>query len=391
MRLSTGLSALILLSWSTFPAVAEVSPQLYAKWGTDWPFSGISTFAHLETEKCLLDPAVQFDIAVIGVPFDTAVSYRPGARFGPRAVRAASMRQSSLRGFNVRAGVNPYQNWAKVLDCADMPVSPVHNKLALKQMTEGYRELLARKTTPETAKLAQKGAPPRLVTIGGDHSIALASLRALAEIYGPLAVVHFDAHLDTWAPSKYPSGWEDGSEGGGATNFTHGTMFWMAQKEGLLAPNACIHAGLRTRLSGIDWSDYDDDSELGFARIASDAIFDLGPDGIAAAILARVPPGAPVYLSVDIDVLDPGMAPGTGTPEVGGWQTRELIRMIRLLEGLNLVGADLVEVAPAYDHAEITALAGAQLVYEMVSNMIKKGPRLDVAPLRVPGTKRDEL
>lgn len=377
-----GLTLLFALSCSSH---AEVSPLLEAKWGTDWPFSGISTFAHLDTEKCLLDPAVEFDIAVVGVPFDTAVSYRPGARFGPRSVRAGSMRQSSLRGFNVRAGVNPYQNWAKVLDCADIPVTPVDNGLALEQMTEGYRELLSRSTTAQVKTQAQRGAPPRIVSIGGDHSIALAALRALSEHYGPLTVIHFDAHLDTWSPHKYPSTW------GPPANFTHGTMFWMARHEGLLANNSCVHAGLRTRLSGVDWQDYEEDTELGFARIASDDIFTKGPDGIVDEILARVPPHNPVYLSVDIDVLDPGMAPGTGTPEVGGWQTRELIRVIRGLEGLNIVGADLVEVAPAYDHAEITALAGAQVVYEMVSNMVKKGPRLDVAPVRAVKAKRDEL
>lgn len=366
-------------------ANAAVSPELQHKWGTDWPFSGISTFAHLETEKCLIDPAVEFDIAVIGVPFDTAVSYRPGARFGPRSIRAASMRQSSLRGFNPRAAINPYQNWAKIIDCADIPVSPVDNTLALTQMTEGYRELLSRSMTASAKRDARPGAPPRLVTIGGDHSIALASLRALSELYGPITVIHFDAHLDTWAPNKYPSTW------GEATNFTHGTMFWMARHEGLLANNSCIHAGLRTRLSGVDWSDYEDDSELGFARIGSDDIFTKGPDGIVQEILERVPKTAPVYLSVDIDVIDPGMAPGTGTPEAGGWQTRELIRIIRGLEELNLVGADLVEVAPAYDHAEITALAGAQIVYEMVSNMVKKGPKLDVAPLRIAPAHHDEL
>lgn len=374
----------LLLSLTLAPAAtrAEIDPELEAKWGTDWPFSGITTFAHLETEKCLIDPTVNYDIAVVGVPFDTAVSYRPGARFGPRSVRSASMRQSSLRGFNFRADINPYQNWAKVIDCADIPVTPMDNQLALRQMTEGYSELLARPTANK------KNLIPRIVAIGGDHSIALASLRALSKLYGPVTVIHFDAHLDTWAPNKYPSTW------GEPANFTHGTMFWMARQEGLLANNSCIHAGLRTRLSGVDWSDYEDDSELGFARIGSDDIFTKGTDGIIKEILERVPATAPVYLSVDIDVIDPGMAPGTGTPEVGGWQTRELIRIIRGLESLNLVGADLVEVAPAYDHAEITALAGAQIVYELVSNMVKKGPTLDFTPLYLDQPKapvRDEL
>lgn len=213
----------LLLSLTLAPAAtrAEIDPELEAKWGTDWPFSGITTFAHLETEKCLIDPTVNYDIAVVGVPFDTAVSYRPGARFGPRSVRSASMRQSSLRGFNFRADINPYQNWAKVIDCADIPVTPMDNQLALRQMTEGYGELLARPTANK------KNLIPRIVAIGGDHSIALASLRALSKLYGPVTVIHFDAHLDTWAPNKYPSTW------GEPANFTHGTMFWMARQEGL--------------------------------------------------------------------------------------------------------------------------------------------------------------
>lgn len=351
--------------------------QLQDKWGTDWPFSGINTFAHLETEKCLVNANAQFDIAVIGVPFDTAVSYRPGARFGPRAIRAASARQSSLRGFNARAGINPYQDWAKVIDCNDMAVTPVDNKLALRQMSEGFSELLSRSTVHKGTKI------PRLVTLGGDHSIVLPALRALHKHYGQITVIHFDAHLDTWLPSKYPSSWESDDAG----DFTHGTMFWMASQEGLLNNQTCVHAGLRTRLSGKDFGDYDDDSKQGFARIHSDDIMTLGIDGIVEAILARVPETEPVYLSVDIDVIDPGMAPGTGTPEVGGWQTRELISILRKLESLNIIGADVVEVSPGFDHAEVTALAGAQVAYEIITNMVKKGPILS----KTLASKHDDL
>lgn len=339
--------------------------NLEDKWGLDWPFSGIATFAHLPSDKCLLNPDGDFDIGIIGVPFDTAVSYRSGARFGPRAIRAASQRQSSLRGFNARAGINPYQDWAKVIDCNDIPVTPIDNKLALRQMTEGYNELLKRPTTNKNLKV------PRLVTLGGDHSIVLPALRALKDIWGPITVIHFDAHLDTWLPNKYPSTWETEP---GSNHFTHGTMFWMAHQEGLLSNDTCVHAGLRTRLSGKDWGDYEEDAKQGFARIASDDMMTKGPEGIASEILERIPKDVPVYISVDIDVIDPGLAPGTGTPEAGGWLTRELIQLIRNLESLNIVGADIVEVSPGYDHAEITALAGAQVAYELITNMVINGP-----------------
>jgi agmatinase len=151
-------------------------------------------------------------------------------------------------------------------------------------------------------------------------------------------------------------------------------MFWIASNEGLIANSSSVHAGLRSRLSGDDYSDYDDDSRQGFLRIASDDIDDLGTAGIIDTIMTRMGTEKPVYLSVDIDVLDPGLAPGTGTPEPGGWTSRELIRILRGVEGLNLVGGDVVEVAPAYDGVgEQTALAGAQVVYEMLTNMVKRG------------------
>ncbi|PRT55847.1 Guanidinobutyrase [Wickerhamiella sorbophila] len=359
MKLSTlvlGLAAGVYAKSSTKQDVLD------ARFGSDWPFSGISTFAHLETDRCLVNPNTKYDIALIGVPFDTAVSYRPGARFGPRAIRAASMRQSSLRGFNARAGINPYKDWAKIIDCQDIPVTPVDNKLALHQMTEGFKELLSHDTASPT-----HGRVPRLVTLGGDHSIVLPHLRALKQIHGPITVIHFDAHLDTWLPSKYPSGWAEAEAGSG--HFTHGTMFWMAHTEGLLAEDSCIHAGLRTRLSGTDYEDYADDSKQGFARISCDDIDTMGVEGIVDTIVKRVGDN-PVYISLDIDVIDPGMAPGTGTPEVGGWTTREMIGLLRGLSGLNLVGADIVEVSPAFDNAEITALAGAQLAYEILTNMV---------------------
>jgi agmatinase len=299
-----------------------------------------------------------------------------GARFGPRAIRAASGRQTSFRGYNPRASINPYTSWAKIIDCGDIPVTPFDNALALRQMDEAFLELGER---PPTAKSTSSGSTfrskPRLLTLGGDHSIALPALRALTKIYGqPVAVVHFDAHLDTWHPAKYPSSWVDSDDIHAQSYFTHGSMFWMAAKEGLIANGSSIHAGLRTRLSGTDAEDEADDTQQGWERISTDDIDDIGAKGIVDRIMSRVGTETPVYLSVDIDVIDPGLAPGTGTPEPGGWTTRELIRILRGIEGLNVVGADIVEVSPAYDGAtEATALAAAQVGFEILSSMVKRG------------------
>lgn len=287
-----------------------------------------------------------------------------GARFGPRAIRAASARQTSFRGFNPRAGLNPYLSWAKILDCGDVPVTPFDNSIALTQMTTAYIELGLR---PSLSSAIPK---PKLITLGGDHALALAALRGLNKVYGQsIAVLHFDAHLDTWHPAKYPSPWPSKQ-----AQFNHGSMFWIASNEGLILNGSSVHAGLRTRLSGDDWADFEDDTNQGFMRISSDDIDDLGTKGVVDAILGRIGVEIPVYVSVDIDVLDPGLAPGTGTPEAGGWTSRELIRILRGIEGLNIVGADVVEVAPAYDGAgEQTALAGAQVVYEILTSMVKRG------------------
>ncbi|KAK1751820.1 arginase family-domain-containing protein [Echria macrotheca] len=351
----------------------EELAELERKWGFEWSFSGIGSFAHLRYVKCLTTPSELFDIAIIGAPFDTATSYRPGARFGPRAIRQASSRQTSFRAYNPRAGINPYQDWATILDCGDIPITPIDNAIALSQMTAAFTELGSR---PTVSKLAPK---PRLITLGGDHSLALPALRALNAIHNrPIRVLHFDAHLDTWHPAKYPTAWSSPQ-----SNFNHGSMFWLAAAEGLLpnsstgGNNPSVHAGLRTRLSGTDESDNLDDTSQNWLRIPADEIDDVGVSGIISSILdafSSSSPEDPVYLSVDIDVLDPAFAPGTGTPEPGGWTTRELIRILRGIESLNIVGADVVEVAPAYQgRGEETALAAAQVVYEILSSMVKKG------------------
>ncbi|KAI0456139.1 Arginase/deacetylase [Xylaria acuta] len=245
------------------------------------------------------------------------------------------------------------------------------NAQALAQMSTAFSELAAR--APPSSPLLTR---PKLITLGGDHSLSLPALRALKEAHGrPLRVLHFDAHLDTWHPAKYPSHWATEQ-----SRFNHGSMFWLAGQEGLLSNSssssggASVHAGLRTRLSGDGFGDLEDDDKQGWIRFTADDIDDLGTKGIVKNIMDILGTEDPVYLSVDIDVLDPAFAPGTGTPEPGGWTTRELIRILRGVEGLNVVGADVVEVAPAYQgNGEETALAAAQVVFEILSSMVKKG------------------
>ena len=224
---------------------------------------------------------------------------------------------------------------------------------------------------------------PKLLTLGGDHSVALPALRALNKIHGgPIAVLHFDAHLDTWHPAKYPSAWESEQ-----SQFNHGSMFWIASNEGLILNGSSAHAGLRTRLSGEGWGDFEDDERQGFLRISADDIDDMGTKGIIDALIGRIGTTTPTYLSLDIDVLDPGLCPGTGTPEPGGWTSREVIKILRGLESLNVVGADIVEVAPAYDGAgEQTALVAAQIGFEILTSWVGRG-LADMENLNVKGEK----
>lgn len=189
---------------------------------------------------------------------------------------------------------------------------PFDNSLALAQMTEAFTTLLQRRSFHSQTQ--STSAPPRLITLGGDHAIALAGLRAMNSVYGPVSVLHFDAHLDTWHPTKYPAFWFSEQAA-----FNHGTMFQLAHNESLLLPS--VHAGLRTRLSGTDFTDYEDDDAQGWTRISTDDIDEIGVKGITDKIVKTLK-GRRVYLSFDIDVIDPGLAPGTGTPEAGGWTTR---------------------------------------------------------------------
>jgi len=359
----------------------------FKKYGqqVDQVFSGPLAFSHLPYSRCLEDIETEFDIAVLGMPFDTGVTYRPGARFGPFAIRSGSRRQRETRGYTLAWKVNPYELGSKIIDCGDVPVSPFDNALAVDQMEVAYSSLLARPIIsqelatrpPVVSKFAKDGKEhPRIITLGGDHTIVLPILRSLNKVYGPVSVIHFDAHLDTWA--SYPGQTTDQSR------VTHGTFFYLAQEEGLMT-NTSIHAGIRCKLAGIE--DIENDESVGFQLISSDDIDDLGVAEVIKRIRARIG-DSPVYLSLDIDVIDPGLAPATGTPEAGGWTTREVKRIIRGLAGLNFVGADIVEVAPAYDNAEITGIAAADIVHDFLSMFLSQEP--PKAPA-VSGMTRDEL
>ncbi|KAK8115491.1 Arginase/deacetylase [Apiospora sp. TS-2023a] len=327
----------------------------------DSVFSGISTFGRLPYYPCLGAEDVEYDIAFIGAPFDTGTSYRPGARFGPNGIRQGSRRLNLYGGYNVPLATNPFNSWATVLDCGDIPVTS-----SRKATSTSYREPPATDATKRGP--AKKGKTlPRVITLGGDHTITLPLLRSINRAYGPVSVIHFDSHLDTWKPKVF------GGSPSEVASINHGTYFWHAAQEGLLMNDTNIHAGIRTTLSGP--SDYENDGYCGFEIVEAREIDKIGTDGIIKKIIDRVGTKRPVYLSIDIDTLDPAFAPATGTPETGGWSTRELRTILRGLEDINLIGADIVEVAPAYDtNAEHTTMAAADALYEVMSIMVKKGP-----------------
>lgn len=251
----------------------------------------------------------------------------------------------------------------------NIPIS-YDNAYALEQIEQGHHTLLTR--TPATASkqigLSSKSKTlPRLITLGGDHTITLPLLRSVTRAYGPITVIHFDSHLDTWKPKVF------GGSPSKQAAINHGTYFYHAAQEGLIANDTSIHAGIRTTLSGL--SDYDNDGYCGFTRVEAREIDTIGTSGIIKRIIERVGTKNPVYLSIDIDTLDPAFAPATGTPETGGWTTRELRTIIRGLQDINFVAADIVEVAPAYDtNAELTTMAAADVLYEVMSLMVRKGP-----------------
>lgn len=294
------------------------------------PYSGIATFGRRPHTRELAGA----DVAVVGIPYDGATSYRSGTRFGPRAIREQSL---LLWGYHNALGVAPFEA-LRVIDYGDVEVVPVD--------VVATHEAIEREVSPIIA------AGMTVLSLGGDHSIALPLLRAHARRYGPLAVVHFDAHPDTWD-----------SEFGGR-KYSHGTPFRRALEEGLIDTAAYIQIGIRGPTAGP--ADYADALRLGARMITLDEALALGTAGVVAEVRQRVS-SRPVYLTFDIDALDPAFAPGTGTPEIGGFSSQQVLPLLRGLAGLNFVGFDLVEVSPPFDHAGITAILAANLAFEFLA------------------------
>jgi agmatinase len=292
-------------------------------------FAGIRTFMRAPHTTDL----VGVDAAVYGIPFDTATSYRTGARFGPEAIRSAS---ALLRPYNPALEVDVVEVLS-IIDYGDLSVSPGDTERTYAQVEEAL------------APLVDAGVFP--LALGGDHSVTLAELRVLAHRHGPLALVQLDAHGDTW--DEYFG-----------QRFFHGTTFKRAIEENLIEPSASVQAGLRGSLYGA--ADLESARALGIAVHSCDALRTLGPGGYASLVRSRVGT-RPVFLSFDVDVLDPAFAPGTGTPEVGGLSTAEALSVLRALRGIEIAGADVVEVSPPYDGpGQQTALAAANVAYELL-------------------------
>lgn len=269
------------------------------------------------------------DVVVAGVPFDNAVTFRPGCRLGPQAIRAGSVQLAEMASFPF--GFDPFDTLS-VIDYGDVHLDPHHPETIFPAIEAHADHIL------------ESGA--RLLSFGGDHSIAYPLIKAHAKRHGPVAMIQFDAHCDTWE--------DDG------VMMDHGTMFARAAKEGIIDVSKSTQIGLRTF----------NDSDHGFEILTSPWVHRNGID--AAIEVARERAGdAPVYVSFDVDGMDPAFAPGTGTPVTGGLASWQALELVRGLSGLNLIGMDVVEVAPAYDHAEITAIAAATIAYDWLCVLAK--------------------
>jgi agmatinase len=292
-------------------------------------FTGPATFARLPNVRT----TDEVDVAFVGVPFDTGVTYRVGGRFGPNAVRQASV---MLRPYNANLDVKPFD----VLSCVDF------GDIAI---VPGFTERSYAAIEAAVAPIVAAGVVP--ILIGGDHACTLPHLRATRP-RGPVAVVDFDSHTDAW----------DNYFG---EKYNHGTWMRRAIEEGLVDVGRSIEVGLRGSL--YDRGDWDGlRTELGLEFLTTEDVFRIGPEAVAASIRERVGDG-PAFISFDIDVVDPAYAPGTGTPEAGGPSSRDLLAILRGLTGIDFVGFDVVEVIPAYDPAGQTATLAANLAYEMLS------------------------
>lgn len=295
--------------------------------GREFPrYSGIKTFFRLPHVAVDAD----YDVALVGVPYDGGVSYRPGARFAPAHVRQAS---SLGRGYSWARGEHLWKK-KKFADIGDCPTVPVDQKKTYTQIEKFFTRLLKNNK--------------KFISVGGDHSTTLPILRCLKKKYGHLSLVHFDAHLDT-----YPAAW--------GCEYHHGTFVRHAVEEGLVSGKNILQIGLRGPLAS--------DEDLLFARknkLQFTTIDDIRIHGLEK-FLSKLPEiNGPAYISFDVDCLDPAYAPGTGTPVPGGLTTYETQRILRALKIKNLVGADIVEVSPPYDHSDITALAAVDTMFELM-------------------------
>jgi agmatinase len=294
-------------------------------------YTGPRTFARLPHVPL---PHDDVEAAVIGVPFDTATSFRPGARFGPEAIRSAS---ALLRPYHPVLDIDVFATIAAV-DGGDLEITPGNAQRSAGQIDAGLQPLLRAGIVP--------------LVLGGDHSIVLGELRAQAAVHGPVGLVLLDGHADTW--DQYYG-----------EKYFHGTPFRRAVEEGLLDPRRSLLAGMRGPLYSA--ADLDEPREMGFEIIAGEELQGLTAAEYGARVRARIGDG-PVYMSFDVDVLDPAFAPGTGTPEVAGLYPREVLGFLRSLAGIPFTGFDVVEVSPPYDSpGQVTALNAAAVAYEMLA------------------------
>ena len=291
-------------------------------------FSGTDTFLRRKATR----EVAGADVVVSGLPFDLATTFRPGARFGPQAIRAASVQLAELLPNAYPLNFNPFDELA-VADWGDVEFVSGYPDQAVAVIEAHAKQLLAQDVT--------------MLTFGGDHFVTYPLLKAHAEKFGKLSLVHFDAHVDTWP--------DDGKR------LDHGSMFLRALNEGLIDPGTSVQIGIRSF----------SESDYGFNVLSAPWIHE---NGVRAAILEirRVLGRRKAYLTFDIDCLDPAFAPGTGTPVAGGLSSAEALTIVRALGQLELVGMDIVEVAPAYDHAEITAIAAATLGHDMLCLLAQK-------------------
>lgn len=305
------------------PTDALVSPR----------FCGVKTFMRLPYTTDLED----VDVAIMGVPFDTATTYRSGARMGPAAIRDMS---TTVRPYNIDMEINSFEH-INVVDRGDMNIIP------------GYLEDTYEVIEKECTKILDAGAVP--ICLGGDHSITLAELRAVHKKYGKVAFLHFDSHTDT--VSSYFG------------HMGHGTPFYYAVKEGLIDPSHGIQVGMRGNL--YEANGFKDSEDLGLQVVTSKEMHKIGIPATVELIKKRIG-DAQTFLTFDIDFVDPAYAPGTGTIEIGGFSSAQVLELLEGIRDLNVVGFDLVEVAPQYDPTQITAFLAANIVHDFIAMVARK-------------------